>query len=305
MPKTYTLIKLASITLLAVPYICQSHSMENKETTMENSKEKEIMSEFCTQLFETNKGIELDGGGLMISYQNNGSLDLSTIDIHTLPCQISNLYTLRTLYLLNNQMTTLPIEMVCLKNLVILNLRNNCLTSIPNVIITLTKLKELYLHENQIESIPPEMDNLTELEILYLSKNKLESIPPRLGKLKMLKVLDISNNDLKFIPSELSYIRNLTKLNLCNNSGLGLRWGHVFSPYGLAGDQSLRLFQLLCKTEIISQKYLVFGSLSYLKDGENSQTLIPKEIITLIFNNLWQVEKIPNLDQKSLSEYTP
>lgn len=305
MPKTYTLIKLVSIAILILPYSHQSHSMENKETTLENNKENEIMSEFCTQLFERNKGIELDGRDLMISYQSKRSIDLSSKTIHTLAPQICSLDKLGKLYLLNNQITTLPIEMGCLKNLVILNLRNNHLNAVPKVILNLNKLKELYLHENQIESIPPKIDNLIELEILYLSKNKLESVPPRLGKLKLLKVLDLSNNDLKFIPLELSYIRNLTKLNLCNNSGLGLRWGCVFSPYGLAGDQSLQLFQLLCKTEIITQKYLVFGSLSSPNDGENIKMPVPKEIISLIFKYLWQVEKIPNLDQNSLSEFTP
>lgn len=326
--KVRTFIKLISVVILVLSYWHQSQSMEVNETTTEingksieeitneceikrlklaekDKREKEIMDEFCAQLMKTNQVVDIDESALILSYKSNGSINISIKNIQTLPLQIANLDKLKTLYLFHNQLTTLPIEIGYLKNLVILNLRNNYLTSVPKIIFTLTKLNELYLHENQIESIPPEMDTLTELQILYLSKNKLESIPPSFGKLQPLKILDISNNNLKFFPSELGYIRNLKKLNLSNNSGLGLRWEHVFWPSGHGGDKSLHFFRLLCKIDIIPLKYLILGSLSSCRDKEINQIPAPKEIIALIFNYLWQLEKIPDLDQSQLLEFTP
>jgi internalin A len=168
------------------------------------------------------------------------SLDLCGRGITSLPKEIGNLSSLKSLYLHSNQLTSIPAELGNLSGLQELYLHSNHLTSIPAefgnlsnlktldlsfnqlrlVPIELGKLSNLIVLElafNQLTSIPAKLGNLSGLQELYLHSNQLTSIPVELGNLSKLKTFDLSSNQLIFIPAELGNLSNLTILNLLDN----------------------------------------------------------------------------------------
>ena len=144
----------------------------------------------------------------------------------TIPPEISQLTSLRGLYLRNNQLTgPIPSEIGQLTNLKWLFLSDNELTGpIPAELSQLTNLMTLYLYNNQLTGpIPPELSQLTNLKWLELDSNKLTGpIPTELGQLTNLGPLVLSGNELTGpIPTELSQLTNLTQLFLSDNELTG------------------------------------------------------------------------------------
>ena len=68
-------------------------------------------------------------------------LDLSSLDLKSLPAEIGKLASLKILHLQNNQLTSIPPEIGKLTNLTTLNLCNNQLSSLPPETGNLTNLK--------------------------------------------------------------------------------------------------------------------------------------------------------------------
>jgi hypothetical protein len=80
---------------------------------------------------------------------NATSLDLSDMNLTTLPDSIGNLTNLRWLDAKDNQLTTLPDSIGNLTNLVRLDLDKNQLTTLPDSIGNLTHLDRLIVNENE------------------------------------------------------------------------------------------------------------------------------------------------------------
>lgn len=92
---------------------------------------------------------------------NTNDLDLSNLDLDTLPSVIWELSSLTRL-----------------------NLANNSLTILPPTIGNLKSLKSAELDNNKLKSIPQELGNIKGLEGVNIAYNPLESRPPKLGQLK-------------------------------------------------------------------------------------------------------------------------
>jgi Leucine-rich repeat (LRR) protein len=77
-------------------------------------------------------------------------LNLSYLDLISIPPEFGNLTKLRKLWLTDNQLTSLPSEIGRLTKLTELNLCYNQLTSLPIEIVYLTNLTKLWLNNNQL-----------------------------------------------------------------------------------------------------------------------------------------------------------
>jgi len=68
-------------------------------------------------------------------------------------------------------LTSLPPELFSLANLQILGLYNNQLTSLPPSVKNWTALQGLSLDSNQLTSLPPSVQNWTALRVLYIDSS--------------------------------------------------------------------------------------------------------------------------------------
>ncbi len=103
-----------------------------------------------------------------------------TNHLSTLPPEIGNLTTLRSLYLHENKLHTLPPE-----------------------IAQLTSLTSLFLDFNELNTLPPEIGRLARLERLTLANNALTKLPESLVDLRSLEVLILHGNKALGLPIEL------------------------------------------------------------------------------------------------------
>jgi hypothetical protein len=144
-------------------------------------------------------------------------LDLSVLGLTTLPPEIGNLSSLRTLSINSNQLTDLPPEIGRLNRLEQLYLFNNHLISLPPEIGSLSHLEMLYLSRNQLNSLPAEIGNLGKMQILSLTENQLSNLPPEIGKLDNLTTLYLNGNQLDSLPHEFAQLTSLCFLDLRHN----------------------------------------------------------------------------------------
>ncbi|MBT9315187.1 leucine-rich repeat domain-containing protein [Leptothoe spongobia] len=144
-------------------------------------------------------------------------LDLSQSQLTSLPKEIGQLNNLAWLDLSQNQLTSLPKEIGQLNSLTRLDLSQNQLTSLPKEIGQLNKLTKLDLSHNQLTSLPKEIGQLNSLTWLDLSKNKLTSLLKEIGQLNNLTDLDLSQNQLTLLPTEIGQLSNLTDVGLDHN----------------------------------------------------------------------------------------
>ena len=150
-------------------------------------------------------------------WNNLRELNLSYLNLTSIPSSLGNLRNLRELNLSGN-LASLPKEIGNLKNLKVLNLTNNSLGSLPSSIGNLTNLEELHSSMNKLTSLPSWIGNLTNLKELYLTINDLTSLPSWIGNLTNLKVLYLDGNELTSLPKEIGNLTNLEDLQLYGNN---------------------------------------------------------------------------------------
>lgn len=124
------------------------------------------------------------------------TLNLSQLELKSLPPEIGLLYNLTLLDLSQNQLKNLPGTLSQLQNLVCLNLSDNNLQNLPDTIGELENLAELYLSKNHLQAIPNAINQLCNLTSLHLDENRLQTLPDIFDKLLELKNLNLSNNPL-------------------------------------------------------------------------------------------------------------
>ncbi|XP_057763997.1 receptor like protein 29-like [Salvia miltiorrhiza] len=136
-------------------------------------------------------------------FQSLSSLEHLTLDsnpalIGEIPSTISNLASLKTLCLSQNNLSgQIPKQIGDLVNLQQLVLSHNNFTGpIPREIGAMEKLTILDLSLNSLqETLPSSIGDLASLEKIDLSWNELRGAPPpELGKLRRLNLLDLSHN---------------------------------------------------------------------------------------------------------------
>ncbi len=118
------------------------------------------------------------------AYNNHSpKLDLSFLNLRSLPPFLSQLTHLRDI-----------------------DLSKNLLKSFPSELNDLIFLCRLDLSANELETLPEEISRLHYLQDLKLGGNRLSRLPTELASLRFLKSLDISYNKLANLPA---YLENL------------------------------------------------------------------------------------------------
>lgn len=144
-------------------------------------------------------------------------LDLNYNKLNCLPSTIGRLSKLERLFIRNNELTTLPVEIDKLSSLTVLELGTNHFSVFPQVIGTLNQLKILLFGVNKLEHFDTTIFKLQQLEILCLVKNKIQNIPAEICQLQELRHLSLGKNQITVIPAEIGQLRHLGWLSLNNN----------------------------------------------------------------------------------------
>jgi internalin A len=145
------------------------------------------------------------------------TLDLSSLELTSVPESIGQLTALQVLNLYSNQLTSVPENLGRLTVLQELRLDNNRLTSVPENLGRLTVLQELRLDNNRLTSVPESLGRLTALQTLNLHKNQLTSVPESISRLTALRDLSLFDNQLVSVPDSLGYLPVLEMLELSSN----------------------------------------------------------------------------------------
>jgi Leucine-rich repeat (LRR) protein len=171
-------------------------------------------------------------------------LDLSGLNLTSVPSSLDELPQLKLLNLSNNklinipkgffdkltelevldlgynQLNTLPYECFDgLNALVTLNLSGNQISTLPKCITALTSLVSLYLAKNELTILQNEcFDGLNALEDLDLSSNQLKTLPDKgFTMLPALEALHLSDNQISTLPKCFTELTSLIWLCLDQN----------------------------------------------------------------------------------------
>lgn len=123
-------------------------------------------------------------------------LNFESRQLTSVPAQIDEIKSLRTLILNDNKLSTLPQELGLLSGLVNLDLSINSFEEFPMVLGQLTNLYTLNLEGNKISTLPPEIGQLTRLISLNLNDNKIAKFPEEIQQLTNLQRLELMDNPL-------------------------------------------------------------------------------------------------------------
>ncbi|HPF40679.1 MAG TPA: leucine-rich repeat domain-containing protein [Phycisphaerae bacterium] len=145
------------------------------------------------------------------------SLSLDNNHLIDLPDWLGDLSDLTALYLSGNRLTAVPEGLGRLTTLTTLSLSNNLLTDLPEDIGELIALTTLWLHDNRLSDVPKGVGRLKSLTTLWLSGNRLTSLPERLDNLTALTTLWLSGNRLTSLPESLGALTSLKTLWLHDN----------------------------------------------------------------------------------------
>lgn len=166
------------------------------------------------------------------------NLNLSQLNLHTLPHNMENFKDIIFLKLRENFLSELPEGVSKMSNLTHLFAEMNQITEIPSWIGDLTQLHELNLGSNQISEIPESFIKLKKLDRVTLYENQIVTVNnlahnPRLTyldlegneimnmnpltKLRQLHTLDLRSNRLNYVPVGIGRLKKLVTLKLCNN----------------------------------------------------------------------------------------
>lgn len=158
---------------------------------------------------------------LLDNASQSGSLDLSSLDLGSLPHQLFYsrvmLRGLRELRVDSNNIRQLPEDIGMLTNLEYLSLRANGLTDLPDSIGLLRRLRFLDLSGNRLTYLPHQMGQLNQLEVLRLDGNVLDTVPESIARLTALQDLNLSGNKLSSIPAAVGALENILTLDLRGN----------------------------------------------------------------------------------------
>lgn len=214
------------------------------------------------------KGLEVDGGHVVVIDANFPSQDGAPLLTGLLPIEFHKLINLRKLDLSGNKFEgAIPLEYRELINLQVLALTSNNLTSnIPEIFGNMTQLRDVYLNRNRLSgrvpsgfaesawlridfnwnlltgTIPSSLGDLKNLVELNLGRNMLSgAIPSSLGDLEHLQKIDISQNRLHGeVPQSFSNLHSIISIDLSHNFFL---WGELTKwLHGLPRLRDLNLF---------------------------------------------------------------
>ena len=206
-----------------------------------------------------------------------------------------------------NEFTDLPEELSQLKTIKNVWIDDNKLTLIPNCIYDMDNLENLRLSGNKITVIDDKVQNLLQLETFVIDGNKLTNLPDALTKLANLKILNVRGNLLKSIPKKINAMSSLESLHISSNQIKNLPSnfdGMEFFKELYAGSNeienvpsSLALLESITFISLVNNNISELNEIVYQQwfDQENSK---PKEFIHLKGNKVIR-------GSRSLSQQTP
>ena len=158
-------------------------------------------------------------GGPSITIQNRRVIRLQLPGqwLKQPPFIITNLRTLKYLYLDGNDFETLPEWVGSLEHLESLDISSCELESIPEAIGNLKALKKLNLFNNYLTELPKSIGDLSNLIELNCDTNRIESLPESIGNLTLLQKLGLADNELRKLPPSIVKLRNLETISLTSN----------------------------------------------------------------------------------------
>ncbi len=221
--------------------------------------------------------------------QDIDKLDLSDLNLTTIPREITLLTGLQELFLHCNKITVLPQGIFAgLKKLQLLHLDYNQITVLPQGIFAgLHQLQKLALTNNKITDLPQGVfDELIQLEMLALQSNKIAVLPQGIfARLIQLQRLLLDNNQINDLPKGVfDQLIQLQQLYLEHNQIDDL-------PQGIF-DQLIQLQVLgLCNNQISILPQGIFARLKQLQvlGLQNNQiTVLPLSIFDQL-NHLQQL----------------
>ncbi len=173
-------------------------------------------------------------------------LDLSYLNLDTIPWEVVNLYGLTTLdlsanpamewdtsmsylsqnksieelILKNNKLIELSPKLKKFKNLESIDLSYNDKLSVLNVFDVAKGIEQLHslnLSNCQIRELPKNIKNLKKLWDLYLQHNRLSQVPIEIGELEELENINLSYNQITELPEEFGNLQSLERVLISNN----------------------------------------------------------------------------------------
>jgi len=248
-------------------------------------------------------------------------LDLSGLDLETLPEQLRELPQLRQLDLGENRLTQLPEWLRELGVLESIDLSQNLFTTLPDCLSQLTQLQVLWIGINQLKVLPDSLGKLTQLQLIYVGDNLLTTLPDTLSQLTGLKKFYVSGNQFTYLPDSLSQLTQLQQLDVSNNQLTALpdSLGQLVQLQRLdVSDNQLtelpgslgRLNQLqqldVSRNQLTALPESVgrFASLQVLDVAFNDLSALPDGLRHQVFQELWlQGNPRLGLDRTLLGKY--
>ena len=153
------------------------------------------------------------------SEYNNQLIGIGLFDcgLSTLPESVTQLQSLKELYLWGNGLSTLPESIGNLTSLLVLNLGGNKFTTLPESITQLKSLIYLSFDNNMFTTLPESVGNLSSLQYLWLTNNKFTTLPESIGQLKSLIYLNLDNNQISTLLESFGNLTSLQRLELDKN----------------------------------------------------------------------------------------
>jgi Leucine-rich repeat (LRR) protein len=147
-------------------------------------------------------------------------LNLSGLNMESLPQEISLFKNLRYLNLRNNHFKIFPEELSKLQNLKVLDVGENLFSSLPQSLSSFESLEELFIDnernldfENSLEVIAA----IPKLRILHLENNREFPTNFSLQKLQNVNSVFVNKSMLRYVPKEIYLMENLKFIDFQNN----------------------------------------------------------------------------------------
>jgi len=173
-------------------------------------------------------------------------LDLSYLNLDTIPWEVVNLYGLTTLdlsanpamewdtsiaflsqsksieeiILRHNKLVEISENFKKFKNLQAVDLSYNDKLSIRQVLDVTRGIEQLHsldLSHCEIRELPKTIGDQKKIWDLYLQHNRLTRVPVELGKLEELETINLSYNDISELPEEFGDLQSLERILISNN----------------------------------------------------------------------------------------
>lgn len=152
------------------------------------------------------------------SYTKLNDLDLSNNKLIGGFNNLRGLTSLQSLSLSGNQLKTIPADILVLNQLTTLDLSHNQLSALSGI-NNFSKLEWLSLENNLFTQVPVELKQISKLYHLNVGRNKITSAYANLMHFKNLQQLFLNDNGIKgAFPSELLTLSNLMMLSVANNN---------------------------------------------------------------------------------------